>query len=146
MYVQKTEVIYYVLDQDAAPSDWKMKFAHWLLSKQQSMEMSQSESQRAPVAVSQTSSCKKQTSCMHAPCHHPQTEFALLRGTPGVSRINHILRVHGHTMGKGHATDSFPMFTEDNTEQAALSAGQSGSSYKMSTSELSLQPNHGFST
>ena len=31
-------------------------------------------------------------------CQDPQTEFALLRESLGVSRINHILRVHGHTI------------------------------------------------
>ena len=32
------------------------------------------------------------------PCQDPQTEFALQRESQGVSRINHILRVHGHTI------------------------------------------------
>ena len=31
-------------------------------------------------------------------CQDPQTEFALLRESLGVSRINHIFRVHGHTI------------------------------------------------
>ena len=31
-------------------------------------------------------------------CQDPLTEFALLRESLGVSRINHILRVHGHTI------------------------------------------------
>ena len=31
-----------------------------------------------------------------AVCQDPQTEFALLRESLGVSRINHILRAHGH--------------------------------------------------
>ena len=31
-------------------------------------------------------------------CQDPQTEFAILRESMGVSRINHILRVHGHTI------------------------------------------------
>ena len=30
-------------------------------------------------------------------CQDPQTEFAFLRESLGVGRINHILRVHGHT-------------------------------------------------
>ena len=54
------------------------------------------------------------------PCQDPQTEFALLRERLGVSRINHILRVHGHTvlqerqppkssmrLGRGPLRDSF---------------------------------------
>ena len=31
-------------------------------------------------------------------CQDPQTEFALLRESLGVSHINHILREHGHTI------------------------------------------------
>ena len=31
-------------------------------------------------------------------CQGPPTEFALLRESLRVSRINHILRVHGHTI------------------------------------------------
>ena len=73
-------------------------------------------------------------------CRGPQTEFALLRESPGVSRINnHIFRVHGHTIlteevaaktldevGQGSLKRLFPGFTEDSAQQAALSAGQSG--------------------
>ena len=53
-------------------------------------------------------------------CQDPQTEFALLRESLGVSKINNILRVHGHTilhereapkslvkLRKGHWKDSF---------------------------------------
>ena len=32
-------------------------------------------------------------------CQDPQTECALLRESLGVSRFNHILRVHGHNPG-----------------------------------------------
>ena len=31
-------------------------------------------------------------------CQDPQTEFALLRESLGVSRVNNILRFHGHTI------------------------------------------------
>ena len=31
-------------------------------------------------------------------CQDPQTEFALVRESLGVSRVNHIFRVHGHTI------------------------------------------------
>ena len=73
----------------------------------------------------------------------PQTEFALLRESLGVSRINHILRVHGHTIlqekrateiydevGQRSLERHFPRFTEDSTEQATLSASESGMGYK----------------
>ena len=59
-------------------------------------------------------------------CQDLQTEFALLRGSLGVSRINHILRVHGHMIlqgkrpaeiydevGQGSLERLFPGFTED---------------------------------
>ena len=57
----------------------------------------------------------------------------------GVSRINHTLRVHGHTIlqakGAANIFDEvgqrslervFPGLTEDSSEQATLSAKQSG--------------------
>ena len=72
-------------------------------------------------------------------CQDPQTEVALLRECLGVSRINHILRVHGHTIlqeqraaeiydevGQRSLERLFPSFTEDSMVQATLSAGQSG--------------------
>ena len=53
-------------------------------------------------------------------CQDPQTEFAIHRESPGVSRINHSLTVHGHAIfqekeaaqildevGKVHSKDSF---------------------------------------
>ena len=76
-------------------------------------------------------------------CHGPHTEFALLRESLGVSRINHILRVHGHTIlhkkraaeiydevGQMSLERLFPGFTEDSSVQATLSGGQSGRGYK----------------
>ena len=76
-------------------------------------------------------------------CQDPQTEFALLRESVGVSRINHILRVHGHTIlqeqraaeiqdevGQRSLERLFPDLTEDSMTQATLSAGQSGIGYK----------------
>ena len=70
-------------------------------------------------------------------CQDPQTEFAVLRQSLGVSRINHILRVHGHPiLQKKRATEIydeagqrffdrlFPGFTEDSLTQATLTAGR----------------------
>ena len=61
----------------------------------------------------------------------PQTECALLQESLGVSRINHILWMHGHTIlqekkaagiydevGQRSLERLFPGFTEDSTEQA----------------------------
>ena len=56
------------------------------------------------------------------------------RESPGVSRINHILRVHGHEQQAAETYDEvgqlslerlLPGFTEDSLVQATLSAGQS---------------------
>ena len=76
-------------------------------------------------------------------CQDPQTECALLRESMGVSRINRILRVHGHTIlqeqsaaavydeiGQRSLERLFPGLTEDSMTQATLSAGQSGIGYK----------------
>ena len=74
-------------------------------------------------------------------CQDPQTEFAILRESLRVSRINHILGVHGHTIfqeqeatqifdvGQRSLQRLFPGFTEDSSEQATLSANQSGTGY-----------------
>ena len=92
----------------------------------------------------------------------PQTEFALLRESLGVGCINHILRIHGHTIlqeqsaaevydeiGQRSLERLFLGLTEDSKTQATLSAGQSGIGFKkeretsllLHTWELSSQPN-----
>ena len=66
--------------------------------------------------------------------------FALLRESLGVSRINHFLQVHGHTIPQEREAAKvfdegwpierlFPVLTEDSSEQATLSASQSGIRY-----------------
>ena len=72
-------------------------------------------------------------------CQDPQTEFALLRESLRVSRINHILRVHGDkimedqsaaavydVIGQRSLDRLFFGLTEDSVTQATLSASQSG--------------------
>ena len=60
-------------------------------------------------------------------CLDPQPEFALLRESLGVSRVNNIFRVHGHTiLNEEAAAKTLLGFTEDSAQQATLSAGQSG--------------------
>ena len=69
-------------------------------------------------------------------CQDPRTEFALLRESLGVSRINHILRVHGHTIlqeqraadiydevGQRSLERLFPRFAEDSNTQASTPGG-----------------------
>ena len=76
-------------------------------------------------------------------CQDLQTEFALLRESLGVSRINHILWVHGHTIleaqsaaevfdeiGQRSLERIFQGLTEHSMTQATLSAGQSGNGFK----------------
>ena len=67
-------------------------------------------------------------------CQDAQTEFALLRESLAVSRINHILKVHGRTIlteetfdevGQGSLERLFQGFTQDGAQQATLSAVQS---------------------
>ena len=70
----------------------------------------------------------------------PQTEFALICESLGVSRVNHILRVHGREIledcGAAKTFDDvglaslerlFRSFTEEYAEQASLGASQAGS-------------------
>ena len=62
-------------------------------------------------------------------CQDPQTEFAFLWESLGLSRINHILRVHGHAIlqekraadiydevGQRSLERLFPAFTEESSE------------------------------
>ena len=70
-------------------------------------------------------------------CQDPQTEVALLRESLGVSSINHILRVHGHTIpqeqraaeidhevGQRSPKRLFPGLTEDSVTQTTLGSKQ----------------------
>ena len=74
-------------------------------------------------------------------CQDPQTEFALLRESLGVNRINHILQVHGHTILQeqrageihdevGQRSLERLFSTENSSVQATLSVGQSAIGYK----------------
>ena len=95
------------------------------------------------------------------PCQDPQTEFALLPESLGVSRINRILRVHGQEkraaeiydeIGRRSLERLFPGLTEDSMTQATLNAGQSGIRVQESARhrcsrhawEHSQQPNRAF--
>ena len=66
-------------------------------------------------------------------CQDPQTEFALLRESLGDSRVNHILRVHGHTLlQERRSAEIFDEVGLTSLErgQATLSAGHTGIGYK----------------
>ena len=127
---QKTVVETYIEDLDAAPPQWKVDDVRKLAT----VSTVTAGGTTLGVAVGQTSS---------ELCQDPQTEFALLRESLGVRRINHIMRVHGHTIlqeqraveifgevGQRSLERLFPGFTEYSSEQATPSAGQSGRGYK----------------
>ena len=76
-------------------------------------------------------------------CQDPQTECALLRESLVVGHINHILWVHGRAIlqekraaaihdevGQRSLERLFRGFTEESSEQATLSTGQSRIGYK----------------
>ena len=77
-------------------------------------------------------------------CQDPQTEFALLRESLGVRRVNGIFRVHGQTIlteetaaktfdevGQGSLERLVPGFTEGGAQQATLSASLTGIGCKL---------------
>ena len=105
---QKTEVIYFVNDLDAAPPEWRIGDVHNIARVSRA------------TAGSVISSWPRQTSsgrCTKVSISSgPQSDFALFRESLGVSRINHILRVHGHTI----------LHTKDSSVRSTFSAGQSG--------------------
>ena len=144
-----TEVVYYVNDLDAAPPEWRVGDVRSLATT--SAVTNGSITLRVAVGSRQfvtdyLLSMADVIRAMHERvqlCQHPQTEFALLRESLGVSRINHILRVHGHTIleeqkvaavhdkiGQRSLERLFPGLTEDSMTQATLSAGQSGIGFK----------------
>ena len=142
---QKTEVIYCVKELDAASPGWKIDEVRLLASA--STVAAGSNTLRVAmgprqVIADQLLAKADVTRAMRErvqPCQDARTDLALLRESLGVSRINHLLRVHGHTMlqvkraaeicgGVGHRSLErlFPGFTEDSSETATLYAGRSG--------------------
>ena len=100
----KTEVICYVNDLDAAPLEWKIGDVQSLTKT--SAVTAGSITLRVAIGSRQfiTDQLLGKADVLRAMhervqlCQDPQTEFALLRESLGVSRINHLLRVHGHTI------------------------------------------------
>ena len=135
---QKTEVIYCVNDLDTAPLEWRIGDVQNMASLHSCRWKHHARSRIAD----QLSAKADVIRAMHEGvqlCQNPETEFALLRESLGVSRINHILRVHGHTilqaqraaeiqdeLGQRSLERVFLGLTEDGMTQATLSAGQSG--------------------
>ena len=99
----KAEVICCVNDLDAAPPDWKTgdvrSVAKTSAVTAGSVTFGVAGSRQ--FITDQLLSKADVIRAMHERvqlCQDPQTEFALLREGLGVSRINHTLLVHGHTI------------------------------------------------
>ena len=100
----KTDVIYHVADLAAAPPEWKVDEVRKLVSV--STAATGSNTLGVAVGPRQFIADHLQAKAdviraMHERvqlCQDPQTEFALLRENLGVSRIHHILLLHGHTI------------------------------------------------
>ena len=147
---QKTEEIYYVADLAAAPPEWKVDEVRKLASVSTAATGSNTRGVAAGPCQFIADQLQAKADVIRALhervqlCQDTQTEFALLRESLGVSRINHILRLHGHTIlqdkraadmydevGQRSLERLFPGYTEDTSEQATLRAGQSGIGYRM---------------
>ena len=138
----KTEVIFNVNDLDAAPPEWKIgdvrSLAKTSAVKEGSITLGVAVGSRRFITdqlPSKADVIRAMHECVQL-CLDPQTEFVLLRESLGASRINHILRVHGHTIleeqSAAAANDEiwqrslerfFLDLPEDSMTQATLSAG-----------------------
>ena len=145
----RKKVIHYVDDLGAAPPDWKIddvqKMATVFTASAGGITLGVAVGPRQFIA-DQLSAKADVIRAMHERgqlCQDPQTEFALLWESLGVSRVNHILRVHDHTIlqeqraaeihdevGQRSLERLFPGITEDSMSQVTLSSGQSGISHK----------------
>ena len=155
----KTEVIYCVNDLDAAPPEWRVGDVRSLAKTSAATDGGIT----LGVAVGplqfitdQRLSKADVIRTMHERvqlCQDPQTEFTLFRESLGVSRINHTLRVHGHTIleeqraaevydeiGQRSLERLFPGLTEDSMTQCRRSKERE-TSLLLHTWELSTQPN-----
>ena len=139
---QKTQVIYYVSDLEAAPLEWRIhevqNMAKVSTVTAGSLTLGVSVGRRQHIA-DQLLTKADVIRAMHERVHHVSTCSESL----GVSRTNHILQVHGCTIlqeqraaeifdevGQRSLARLFPGFTEDSMTQATLSADPSGIGYK----------------
>ena len=147
-YPQKTEVICHVADVGAAPPERSINDVRPLASvttaARESIALGVPVGPRQYVA-DQLLANADVIWAMHERaqlCQDPHSEFALLRESLGVSRMNHVLRVHGCTIlqekeaarifevGQRSSERLLPGFAGDGLEQVPLSASQSGIGYK----------------
>ena len=107
---QKTEVIYHVNDLDAAPLEWRHGDVHDMAKVPTvtagSITLGVAVGPRQFMAeqiIAKADVVRAMNERVQL-CQDPQTEFALLRESLGVSRTNHILRVHGQPHNPARAT------------------------------------------
>ena len=152
----KTEVIHSVNDPDAAPPEWKngnvRSLARTSAVTAGSVTLGVAVGSRQFITdklLSKADVIRAMQERVQL-CQDPQTEFALLRESLGVSRINHILRVHVHTIleeqsaaevydeiGKRSLERLFPGLTEDSmTQETPVQASQEKVSKEHETSLL----------
>ena len=148
---KNTEVTHYVSGLHAAPPDWKISDVRHLASVDTAVQGNVTVGIAVGPRRGITDQLVAKADVVRAVgervrlCQDPQTGFGLLRESHGDSRVNHIFRLHGHTMLNDEAAAKtfdevgrrplemlFPGFTMDSTEQAALSAGQQGIGHKRS--------------
>ena len=101
---QKTGDIYYVADLDAVPLEWRINddrpLASVTTAARGSITLGVAVGLRQYVA-DQLLAKADVIRAMHERvqlCQGPQTEFALLRESPGVNRMKRILRLHGYAI------------------------------------------------
>ena len=101
---QETKVIYNVSDLDAALPEWKIHGIRPLAFVDTSVHGHITPKVAVGLCRCITDQLLAKTDVIRSmhervqQCEDPQTEVALLRERLGVSRINHILRLHGHTI------------------------------------------------
>ena len=107
---QKTEVIHHVNDLDAAPPEWRngdvRDMAQVPTATSGSITLGVAVGPRQFMAeqiIAKADVIRVMNERVQL-CQDPQTEFALLRESLGISRTNHILRVHSQPHHPARAT------------------------------------------
>ena len=117
----KTEVIFYVSDLDNAPSNWKISEVRALTTvataAHGNIALGVAVGPRRCIAE-QLLSKADVIRAMHEGVQICQTEFAFIRESPHMNKINHIFRVHGHKI----LTEETAAKTFDEVGQVSLAS------------------------
>ena len=101
---QQTEVIHCISDLDAGPLDWQINDVRPLASVAKAVHGNSTLGVAVGPVGCVTDQLLAKADVIHDMTERvqlsqdPQTEFAFFRESEGVTRINHVLRVHGHTI------------------------------------------------